>query len=183
MLLAESYRQILAQLKEDQRPLWKPTEGELAEMEEIWRKFLHGEVSQEELIPCLCLLSYSRTLTERFDLLLFETLSLSSLGAEVLVVALGCLQRQIMDRCEMRGERFPPRVGECLKGLLDHNHPEVFHWCLRTIERMGSMSLGLREEILGKCPGRWESLFCSHKKASRKIVASLVGQWKSLGIS
>ena len=171
-------------MKGGQRPLWKPREEELAEIERQWRKFLQGgSVSGEGLIPSLCLLSYSRTLTERFDPLIFQTLTFAGSGPEVLVAALGCLQRQILDRCERRGERPPHQVMECLKVLLAHPNPEVFHWCLRTVELMGSMSIGLREDILARCPGRWESLFNPHKRAARKMIAFLNVRWKSLGRS
>ena len=181
MLLSERYRKILSQLKEGQRPLWKPEEAELAEIERDWKKTLDStQVSKGNLVPYFCLLSYTQTLTERFDTLIFQTLSLVSEDSEFLVAALGCLHRQVLDRCEMRGERYPPWLTEVLRKLMDRNDPEVFHWCLRTIERMGSMGIILRKDVLNKCPGRWESLFNSHKRSSREIIFLLNRRW-SLG--
>ena len=184
MLLEERYRQILLQLKEGKRPLWKPEEAELAEFEGIWRKSLHlSHAMERNLIPLFCLLSHAQSLTDRFDSLFFQTLTSTLPDSELLIVALGCLHRQVLDRCEQRGERIPAWLVECLGALMAHDNPEVFHWCLRTIERMGSMGIVLREDVLGKCPGWWESLFNSHKRASREIIFLLNGRWKHYGHS
>ena len=180
MLFDERYKEILSQLRQGRRPLWKPQGGELAEIEAIWQKTLNStQILNSDLIPLFCLLSYTQTLTERFDSLIVQTLSLVSEDSEFLVAVLGCLHRQVLDRCEMRGERFPPWLTENLRNLMNHDNPEIFHWCLRTIERMGSMGINLREDVLRKCPGRWESLFNVHKRSSRKIIFSLNRRWSN----
>ena len=184
MLPDKHYREILFQLRKGKRPVWRPGEEELADIEEVWQKSLRSPPdSKKNLLPLFCLLSYTQTLSNRFDSLFCHTLSLPLKDAELLVAALGCLHRQVLDRCEMRGERIPPWLTECLKNLVINGDPEVFHWCLRTIERMGSMSIVLRESVLEKCPGPWESLFNSHKRVSRKMVFLLKKRWDSWKIS
>ena len=180
-ILEESYRLVLEDLEKEKHIQLVLSESLLDEIERRWEESLeHSRPSRIKLRPIFCVLENAKTLVDRFDRLFWKTLRCLQMDGESLVFALGCLHRQVLDRCERKGERPPSELISCLKHLLKHSDPEVVQWSLRTVERMGTMGLLLKEEVCNACPGFLESIVNPHKKASRQIAVLLEKRWSRL---
>ena len=152
--MQQIYQEILANLQKGGRPSVSLRPENLSEIKASWEKSLNP-LDIEQLSRLLCILRHSKTLSPNFDTLFWRTLSHPDCPSQILILTLGTLSRQIIDRCEQRGERLPSQLAERLRPLLSHPDAEVFEWSLRTVELMGPQGVLLKKEILQRRWGLW----------------------------
>lgn len=182
-MLQELYRNILGDLRSGRRPLVSLTPQQLEEVEREWESVLSSSSPsdpplKDKLLPILCVLEHTKTLVNNFDSLFWRTLSCKDIDSETIVLVLGALGRQVIDRCQKDAVPVPHQLLGAIRGLLEHSDPEVLEWCLRTVESAGPLSVYLKKEILVAKPGVFGGLFNRHKRAARQIVQLLEKRWK-----
>ena len=176
MIIEETYKQIINDLKQGKRPSINLDENLTSEILEKWQQALTEERSEKVLTQIFCLLEHAQNSTAKFDQLYTQTF-LEILDPDVLVYAMGSFHKQVLARLTREGNRVGQDHIESIKALLSHPSPEVLDWTLRTIEQFGMQGLQLKEFIREQRPGV-SAIFNKHKKASKQIIDLLEKRWK-----
>ncbi len=171
MTIEARYQQILQDLKQDKRALFRPSPEEVRELQKILTKNQH-----DLLLPAFCLLDHTETPYQEFIQPLLELLKQKNLPAETLIYALGASLKHIVTYYERSGEKLPADFITAVRGLLTRKEPELLEWVLRVISSLGALSKIFKNDILPLTPGL-TALFNQHKRAVLEIITYLERQW------
>ena len=160
MNVEECYQEILKKLKSGMRPLVEPSPVEI--------DFLAGEgmtriIAKQNLLPILAIINHTRREHSQFENLIIKILQ-EARNSEVLVFALTAFQKHIIVRHQKRGERIKFKNLKILKTLLQHHHPQVVEWTLRTIEQLGMQATIFKNDLHKIRPGPLRGLLPGKKK-------------------
>jgi hypothetical protein len=167
------YQQVLTELTKGHRALIRFSRAELQTLEDELRSNLDKTPQQLEKI--LCLIEHSAALHSNFASPLLELFKTDH-PPHILVFALNCARKHIIQACGQKGQRLSFDFLETLKRLLHHSHPEVVEWTLRTIEECGSQSVYFLQEFDKIKPPPWK-WFNAHQRAVREIIELLERRW------
>lgn len=175
--LDSTYQQILERLKLGERALVEIDRELIAELPLLWEDALERE-DLDQLKKVLCLVDRSQEFIHGLAPLYERTLRERS-ESEILVFALGSVDRQLLTAYARLGERPPGSFMMCLDELLSRPLPrDVFEWVLRTLESMGPQSIMFKEKVLAQRPGvtRW---FRAQDKQITFLIELLEQRWRS----
>ncbi len=159
------YQDILEQLKEGKRPMLELSQNEIDTLVQEWERRCH---SPENLRPLLAIFDHCRKEHQEFQALLIKTLQ-SVQDSETLIFTLSAFQKHVIEFYQKRGLRFPMKILESFKTLLQHQNFEVLEWTLRTIEQLGPQGIVLKESLIMRKPGFLQGL-----RPQQKIIKQLI---------
>jgi hypothetical protein len=174
MDLEGHYRQIIEQISQGHRGLKRFSMEEQEQLSEFLTRALDGR-DHQQLEKVLCLIEHSSQLNPGFGPGLERSLS-SELPDHLLVFALNCARKHIIEARFQRGQRLHYEFLEILKRLLHSPSPEVVEWTLRTIEECGPQGIYFRQEFDKIKPPPWK-WFNAHQRAVREIIELLERRW------
>jgi hypothetical protein len=100
----------------------------------------------------------------------------SAIPDALIVFAMNCARKHIIDARFQRGQRLDYEFLELLKKLLFHSNPEVVEWTLRLIESCGNQGVYFLKEFDKIKPPPWK-WFNAHQRAVREIITLLERRW------
>lgn len=162
------YQSILSEIGKGHRGLVRFSP---AEVDELNRQL----VERKDLEKILCLIEHSSAPVPAFEKSLLDLLN-SSPGPQILIYALNCARKHIVDARFQRGVRLEFDFLETLRKLLHHPEPEVVEWALRLIEGCGNQAVYFLREFDRIKPPPWK-WFNAHQRAVREIIALLERRW------
>lgn len=171
MNLDEKYHYILSEINKGHRGLVRLSDEELEKLNELLLASTF-----EELGKVLCIVEHSSTPHLKFEANLLQVLN-SSAPESVLIFALNCSRKHIVEARFQRGQRLDYHFLEALKKLLYHKNPEVIEWTLRLIEGCGNQGIYFLREFDKIKPPPWK-WFNAHQRAVREIIALLEARWR-----
>lgn len=128
-----------------------------------------------DLEKILCIVEHSSMPLSKFEKNLL-TLLKQDLPPNMLVFALNCARKHIVEARFQKGQRLDFEFLELLKKLLHHKSPEVVEWTLRLIEGCGNQGVYFLRELDKIKPPPWK-WFNAHQRAVREIIALLERRW------
>lgn len=168
MKIEETYQKILEELGKGHRGLVR--------LSEVDQEFLNQCLDKEhQLLEVLCILEHSASPQLKFEKNLIKILN-SNQTNDVLIFALNCARRHIVEARFQRGKRLEFDFLEGLKKLLYHQSPEVVEWNLRLIEGCGNQGIYFLREFDKIKPPPWK-WFNAHQRAVREIITLLERRW------
>ncbi len=171
MDIESTYQKILAELNKGHRGLIRLSDEDENQLSEQLNR-------EEKLREVLCILEHSSSPSLKFGPLLIRLLN--NLQEESLIIfALNCARRHIVEARFQRGLRLEYDFLEALKKLLFHQNPEVVEWTLRLIESCGNQGIYFSQEFDKIKPPPWK-WFNPHRRAIREIIALLENRWSVL---
>lgn len=174
MNINEKYQKIISSLENGSRALIRYS---AEEKEELARKF--DEALQLEdttkLEQILCLVDHSATDDARFEPYILSALN-KSLPSRLIVFALNCARKHIIQARFKRGRRLDFDFLEALQRLLNSDSPEVVEWTLRSIDECGNQGVFFLQYFDKIKPPPWK-WFNPHQRAVREIITMLERRW------
>jgi hypothetical protein len=168
MDIQSTYQKIIQEIEEGNRGFIRLNRDDIDEL-----NLLLGQgVYLEEI---LCIIEHSFSSDLKFEKNLLKTLGLP-LSDHLLIFALNCGRKHIIEARFQRGQRLDFEFLEALKKLLHHPSPEVVEWTLRLIEGCGNQGVYFLREFDRIKPPPWK-WFNSHQRAVREIIALLERRW------
>ena len=180
----ETYSKILADLKDDKRPLLKLSKEDLNYLKVEWEDFFKeytlnsSSLALSNINKIICILDHTQSHSTIFGPIIIKTLNNIS-DVETIIFTLGVATKHIILKNFKEGTPPSAEFIQILESLLEHSNPEVLEWTLRTIDQLGAMSIRLRPKILEQRPSLL-AIFNTHKKASRQIIQMLEKRWESM---
>lgn len=165
-----TYQKILDELDKGHRGLIRLSEEN---EEELLAHLDRGD----KLLEVFCVLEHSSTPSLRFGPSLIRLLNQLQEDS-LLIFALNCARRHIVEARFQRGMRLEYDFLETLKKLLFHPNPEVVEWTLRLIESCGNQGIYFLREFDKIKPPPWK-WFNPHRRAIREIIALLENRWSA----
>lgn len=175
MNLDQQYQKIIQSLEQGSRALIRFNRSELDELGCIFQNVLN-ENQTEELEKVLCVIDHSASDHSPFEPDILRALN-QDLPSRLLIFALNCSRKHIIQARFKRGLRLDFEFLEALKRLLYSPDPEVTEWTLRTIEECGSQGVYFLKEFDKIKPPPWK-WFNAHQRAVREIIAMLEHRWR-----
>ncbi len=174
MKLEETYREVLKEIAQGHRAYKKFSAAELQELEALLRSSSQRR-DFKELEQALCLVDHSTSLHENFEPLILDVLT-QECPDEILIFALNCSRRHILQARFQKGKRLEFNFLEALRKLLHSKSPEVVEWTLRTIEECGNQGVYFLKEFdkIKPSPLKW---FNSHQRAVSELITLLQRRW------
>ena len=174
MDIESHYQKILNHLGQGSRALirFKPNE-----VEEISIQF-QKELNQNDptgIEKVLCLMDHSACDFSAWEPLILRALN-SPLPSRLIIFALNCARKHILQARFKRGHRLDFEFLETLRKLLFSTDPEVVEWTLRTIEECGNQGVFFLKEFDKIKPPPWK-WFNAHHRAVREIITMLERRW------
>lgn len=173
MNLDDTYQKILKEIEQGHRGLVRLSFDELEELNSRLDSLIPNP---SELEKALCIIEHSSSLHLKFEKNLLKILG-APLPVSLIVFALNCARKHIVEARLQRGQRLDFEFLETLKRLLHHKNPEVVEWTLRLIEGCGSQGVYFLREFDKIKPAPWK-WFNSHQRAVREIIALLERRWR-----
>lgn len=174
MNIREQYEKIIQEIKLGHRALVRFPESDLEELvRHIEEKLTLKDLKSLE--EALCVLEHSAGLYLPAEQILLRILN-SDLPDPLLVFALNCARRHIIQAQFQRGHRLKFDFLEVLKKLLHSPSPEVVEWTLRTIEECGNQGVYFLKEFATIKPAPWK-WFNANQRAVREIIEMLERRW------
>lgn len=174
MNIDELYQKTISSLEKGERALNRFTKDELGELVEL----LNLEINNPDtarLEKILCLVDHTATDDGRFEPAILATLK-KQLPPRILVFALNCARKHIIQAHFKRGHRLEGEFLMILKALLHSKQPEVVEWTLRTIEECGNQGVFFLQDLDKIKPAPWK-WFNPHQRAVREIITLLERRW------
>jgi len=162
------YQQIIEQIAQGHRALVRFDSKELEQLVEL--------LEQNPSRQVLCLVEHSAGLHPPFEMGLLKFLTTSN-DTELLIFALNCARRHIIQSRQQRGIRLSYEFLESLKHLLHSRSPELVEWTLRTIEECSNQGVYFLREFDKLKPPPWK-WFNRHHRATRELIELLERRWK-----
>lgn len=172
MNLNETYQKILNEIEQGHRGLVRFNDDE---MEELNHLLSSQKSSPETLAKVLCAVEHSASLNLKFENHILEVLN-SPIPDHLIVFALNCARKHIIEARFQRGQRLEFEFLETLRKLLHHTNPEVVEWTLRLIEGCGNQGVYFLKEFDKIKPPPWK-WFNAHQRAVREIITLLERRW------
>ena len=175
MNIEEKYQHILNEIQLGHRALMRYSNDELEELNSLLER---TDLSHEKLQALLCVIEHSSGLYPKFEKNLLQLIN-SELPDHLIIFALNCARKHIVEARFQRGLRLEYEFLETLKKLLTHPNPEVVEWTLRLIESCGNQGvyfLNIFDKIKPP-PWKW---FNQHQRAVREIITLLERRWSPI---
>lgn len=175
MNIDELYQQTIDQLRGDRRAHLTFNQ---AQSERLRSEFHHAclQADTKSLTKILCLLEHAQVLRPLFDAEFLMAFAQFDHRPDLLILLLGTFKKQAIEARQKNGERLPFALLQALERLIEHPHPEVFEWVVRTIESMGSQSLYFQKILRKKRPNFLTSLN-RHNKNAKMIIDLMLKKW------
>jgi hypothetical protein len=170
MNIESVYQKILEEINKGHRGLVRLSEDEEGELQ-------HHLDRREKLLEVLCIIEHSSSPSLKFGPSLIRLLN-EVPEDSLLIFALNCARRHIVEARFQRGLRLEYDFLETLKKLLFHKNPEVVEWTLRLIESCGNQGIYFLREFDKIKPPPWK-WFNPHRRAIREIIALLENRWSA----
>lgn len=168
MDIQTTYKKILSEIEQGHRGLVKISSEDFEQ--------LNTKLSlNDELEEVLCIIEHSMTPDQRFEKNLLKILN-SPASDNVIIFALNCARKHIIEARFARGKRLEFDFLEILKKLLYHSNPEVVEWTLRLIEGSGNQGIYFLKEFDKIKPAPWK-WFNAHQRSIREIITLLERRW------
>jgi hypothetical protein len=174
MDIDQSYQKIIQGLELGARSLTRFNRDELNELRDRLKVELEKKNSPE-LEKLLCLIDHSSVDDPQFEPLIIEALN-QDLPPRLLVFALNCSRKHVIQARFKKGHRLEFDFLETLKKLLFSPSPEVVEWTLRTIEECGNQGIYFLKEFDKIKPPFWK-WFNAHQRAVLEIITMLERRW------
>ena len=174
MNIEELYQKTIQSLEKGERALNRFTKDELGELVVLLEQELRSE-NTEQLEKILCLVDHTATDDGRFEPVIIQALG-SDLPPRLIVFALNCARKHILQAYFKRGNRLQFDFLSTLQKLLHSKSPEVVEWTLRTIEECGNQGVFFLKDLDKIKPAPWK-WFNPHQRAVREIITLLERRW------
>jgi hypothetical protein len=174
MNIDELYQKTISALEKGERALNRFSKDELGELVELLNLEINNPDSTR-LEKILCLVDHTATDDGRFEPAILATLK-KDLPTRILVFALNCARKHIIQAHFKRGHRLQGEFLLILKALLHSKQPEVVEWTLRTIEECGNQGVFFLQDLDKIKPAPWK-WFNPHQRAVREIITLLERRW------
>lgn len=168
------YQKIISDLEQGSRALIRFTPEEISELTQIFEKTVSGE-NLEELEKVLCLVDHNAVDHSPWESLILQALN-KDLPPRLMVFALNCARKHIIQARFKRGRRLDFDFLQTLKKLLFSSSPEVVEWTLRTIEECGNQGVFFLQDFAKIKPPPWK-WFNAHQRSVREIITMLERRW------
>src|SRR6056300_1430167 len=112
------YLEMMECLKAGKRPYFKLSSDQFIELKQYYTLALEQE-NKEHIHQVHFLLETVGSYSKLFDDLLYQYME-TEVDPESLIVCLGAIQKQVIDRCSKEGERPPSSLFALLRKLLLH---------------------------------------------------------------
>ena len=170
MNIESTYQKILEELNKGHRGLVRISEEDEGELTDYLDR-------RQNLLEVLCILEHSSAPSLRLGPSLIRLLN-TPLDDSLLIFALNCSRRHVIEARFQRGMRLEYDFLETLKKLLLHKNPEVIEWTLRLIEGCGNQGIYFLKDFDKIKPPPWK-WFNPHQRAIREIIALLENRWRA----
>lgn len=171
MDIKSTYQKIISEIAKGHRGLVRLSEDDIEQL----------NVSLEngnDLEEVLCILEHSSQPNQKFEKNILKLLN-SPVKDNILIFALNCARRHIVEARFTKGQRLDFDFLESLKKLLFHKNPEVVEWTLRLIEGSGNQGIYFLRDFDKIKPPPWK-WFNAHQRAVREIITLLERRWSPL---
>ena len=175
MNIDETYQKILSELSLGHRGLIRISQDEIQELDLLLKSELENPGKLEKV---LCILEHSATPCLSLESSILQTLN-SPLSDHLLVFALNCARKHIVEARFQRGLRLEFDFLDTLNKLLFHPRPEVVEWTLRLIEGCGNQGVYFLKDFDKIKPPPWK-WFNAHQRAVREIITLLERRWRPI---
>lgn len=174
MDIQTTYQKILSQLEQGHRALVRFSNDELEELNQLLPRVLEQQ-DWQQMEALLCIIEHSAGLYGKFEKNILKVMD-SAIPDSLIVFAMNCARKHIIDARFQRGQRLDYEFLELLKKLLFHSNPEVVEWTLRLIESCGNQGVYFLKEFDKIKPPPWK-WFNAHQRAVREIITLLERRW------
>lgn len=171
------YQEVIAKLKNDQRPLIKLDADLEAELQRNWKEGL-DQNDYQKIQKVLCLLDNTQNTSGAFEELFVRSLE-ELIQSDQIICVLGASSKHMITHAQKNALPINHRYTQVLLTLLHTDNPEVLEWVLRTVEQYGAQSIRFREEILKHKPS-FLAFLNTHKKNAKEIIELLEKRWEAL---
>jgi hypothetical protein len=168
------YQKTISSLEAGSRALIRYTPLEIEELTQSFQAaLLANDLAGLEKI--LCLVDHNAVDHAPWETPILEALN-KDLPPRLMVFALNCARKHIIQARFKRGSRLQFDFLETLKKLLFSPSPEVVEWTLRTIEECGNQGVFFLKDFDKIKPPPWK-WFNQHQRSVREIIAMLERRW------
>jgi hypothetical protein len=168
------YQKILTNIDLGSRALIRFSQDEVEEISVQFHKELNQK-NPEGIEKVLCLMDHSAADYSAWEPLIIKALN-AELSPRLIVFALNCARKHILQARFKRGHRLDFDFLETLRKLLFSTDPEVVEWTLRTIEECGNQGVFFLKDFDKIKPPPWK-WFNAHQRAVREIITLLERRW------
>lgn len=174
MDIETTYQKIISEINLGHRALTKISPDDLDELNQEMISSLEQN-NFKKLEQILCIIEHSASFHNKFENNLIRILN-SEIPPLLVVFALNCSRKHIVEARFQRGHRLEFPFLESLNKLLFHKEPEVVEWTLRLIEGAGNQGIYFLKDFDKIKPAPWK-WFNSHQRAVREIITLLERRW------
>jgi hypothetical protein len=168
------YQKTISSLEQGSRALIRYSSQEIDELTQLFEAaLLANDLTSLEKI--LCLVDHNAVDHSPWEKPILEALN-KALPPRLLIFALNCARKHIIQARFKRGTRLQFDFLETLKKLLFSPSPEVVEWTLRTIEECGNQGVFFLRDFDKIKPPPWK-WFNQHQRSVREIIAMLERRW------
>jgi hypothetical protein len=168
------YQKTISSLEQGSRALIRFSPQEIEELTQSFQAaLLVNDLPSLEKI--LCLIDHNAVDYAPWETPILEALN-KDLPPRLMVFALNCARKHIIQARFKRGTRLQFDFLETLKKLLFSPSPEVVEWTLRTIEECGNQGVFFLRDFDKIKPPPWK-WFNQHQRSVREIIAMLERRW------
>lgn len=168
MDIQSTYKKIIKDIELGHRGFVRLNQDDIEQLNLLLEK-------QDYLEEVLCIVEHSSSLINQFEKNILKLLHQTT-PDHILIFALNCARRHIVEARFQKGHRLDFEFLETLKKLLHHSSPEVVEWNLRLIESCGNQGVYFLKELDKIKPPPWK-WFNQHQRAVREIIALLERRW------
>ena len=168
------YQKTISSLEEGSRALIRYSSQEIDELTQLFEAALLAN-DHTSLEKILCLVDHNAVDHSPWETPILEALN-KDLPPRLLIFALNCARKHIIQARFKRGTRLQFDFLETLKKLLFSPSPEVVEWTLRTIEECGNQGVFFLRDFDKIKPPPWK-WFNQHQRSVREIIAMLERRW------
>ena len=168
------YQKTISSLEEGSRALIRYSPLEIDELTQSFQAALLAS-DLPGLEKILCLVDHNAVDHAPWETPILEALN-KDLPPRLMVFALNCARKHIIQARFKRGTRLQFDFLETLKKLLFSPSPEVVEWTLRTIEECGNQGVFFLKDFDKIKPPPWK-WFNQHQRSVREIIAMLERRW------
>jgi hypothetical protein len=168
------YQKTISSLEQGSRALIRYSPQEIDELTQLFESALLAN-DQTNLEKILCLVDHNAVDHSPWEKPILEALN-KDLPPRLMVFALNCARKHIIQARFKRGTRLQFDFLETLKKLLFSPSPEVVEWTLRTIEECGNQGVFFLRDFDKIKPPPWK-WFNQHQRSVREIIAMLERRW------
>ncbi len=168
------YQKTISSLEQGSRALIRYSPQEIDELTQLFEAaLLANDLAGLEKI--LCLVDHNAVDHSPWEAPILVALN-KDLSPRLMVFALNCARKHIIQARFKRGTRLQFDFLETLKKLLFSSSPEVVEWTLRTIEECGNQGVFFLKDFDKIKPPPWK-WFNQHQRSVREIIAMLERRW------